>query len=301
MQDGANPSSQENQAQHPQNAELGPPKSIPMGDPHATDIPVRKAPPIGEPMPQQQGQQNGNQQDPPASEGEAYWRGVAEQARMKAQKFDMYSSLINHFEQNPQDVDQLSEMILGGAQRLATAQDLAQQGGRRAPTQEELLSQELGLDGDSSNQQATAQPQVRQQASPQALIERARQEAAAEERAKIAFENFQSEMMEGGVPDHAIDEFVQFLRDPSALSFYDLFTAYNAHRIYSGKEAINMPQRRARVPRQNASAPQQQGQGPQQRPPVPVHQMQGGSERPGGEPKYQTHEGSRRIPNPNEI
>lgn len=295
MQDGANPDSGQPQGGGtPQPDGLSEPQAIPLGDP--TDLP--KADPNAA----------GGQAKPPAQgapdEGLDYWKGEAAAHREKSERFTKFEGLIGYLEQNPQAVDQLEQLIIRGATSLAAHDDLAAQehlDGNSPMDEHDRLSMELGAEPSAPAQAQGNQPPVDQNE----LMRRAREQGAAEERARLRFEKFQAELLERGVPEHSVDEFVQFLRNPNELSYYDLFAAYNSHRAAGGRDPINIPpgtdskvaQPQAQTP---AQAPQGQQAAPQ--PPTPVQQMPGQTNRP-EEGRHQPNEehGDSYVSSPNEI
>ena len=277
--------------------ELGEPKLIPLDDP--TVLPEGGAQGAPQQTPQSGGQ-------PPQEEGLDNWKNQALQHREKAQRFQTYEGLISYLENNPKAVGDLEQMILRGATSLAASEDLAAQGdqGGEPLSDEELLAQEFGAQNEGTPQQAQGrQPQVSQDE----LVRRAREEGAAAERARLKFQEFQQDLNERGVPEHAIDEFVQFMQNPGALTYNDLFQAYNSNRVSNGKEPINVPPQQtpqvAHPPSQGQPVQQGQGQEPSQpRSPVPVQAMAGESNKPDAN-RYQPNEGDdeKYVVNPNEI
>lgn len=271
-------------------SQLQEPKLIPLEDP--TTLPDAGA------QPPQQGQQAPGGQPP--DEGLDHWKNQALQHREKAEKFKAYEGLIGYLENNPKAVGQLEQMILRGATDMAAHEDLAAQGsqGGGELTDEEILANELGAQYEGVPQQAQRQqPQVSQET----LVARAREEGAAAERARIMFQEFQSDLHERGVPEHAIDEFVQFMQNPGALTYHDLFQAWNSNRVTNGKQPITVSPRQtpqvAQPPSQGDHAQQGQPQSP-----VPVQAMAGESNKPDGQ-RYQSNEGpdENYVVSPNEI
>lgn len=291
MQDGAVPN----------NDGLAEPQAIPLEDPNAEPQVITAGEPAATPPP-------GGQ--PPAQDtAEEHWKNEAIRNREAASRFQNFEGLIGFLEKNPDAVDQLEGIITGGATRLVASENLANQappGGEYIPSEEDQLALELGVAPAGGLQQAQKPMSA---ADIKAAEDRARAEGAATERAKLQFAEFQQELMTNGVPEHSVDEFVQFIRNPGALTYYDLFAAYNSNRVNVGKEPINLP------PRQTPHVPQPpspgmlqqgqpQGQPPQQQPqpPVPVQAMPGSPNRPDEANRYTNNEGlERAVPNPNEI
>ena len=300
MQDGAAPSDGTQQTQNQQtDGGLGEPKVIPISDPNQP--PPQVSQPQGQQQPQGQASEGNGEPSP-----EDYWKGEAARMREQAGRFEQFSGLISYLEKNPAVVGQLEQVITGQATQMIAADDLAAQSGNTAPTEEDLLAQELGLSDGNDPANAHQRPPQQQQVQPsqEELVRRAREQGAAEERARVAFGNFTQELVEGGVPDHAVDAFVQFLQNPGALSYRDLFAAYNSHRQAQGQQPIQLPPTRTnQVSDAPQTAAQQVTQAPQgPNPGVPVQSMAGATERP-DDHRYQSNEGDvpRSVPNPNEI
>jgi len=212
------------------------------------------------------------------SEAVAYWRTQAMKARTDAEKYRAYKGIIEHLETNPQTVDALERMILGQAVNIAVDGN-ANDGDTGDADPEKQIMRDLGFDdSDTKGDENMARNQQAQSQDQRKLRDDELQRIRAEERARLEFERFMAEMREGGVPDHAIDEFVNFLNNPNGLTFHDLFVAYNANRARSGKDPIEFGNKEKVKSSQN---PQETaGAAPGEAPPMTVGQMPGDTDRP---------------------
>ena len=215
---------QEPQASNVQSGEgqvLDEPTVIPMEDPVATGTRTITADDAnaGGTAQSQGASQAGQEQ------GVEYWKRVAQQNREDAEKFSEYSTIIRHLENNPNHVEVLHRGVEGHTIGIIAAENMAQHAeAQRQPSQEELLAAELGVGDSSESEGASAQqlaPPRAHQPSREELIKFGEEKA----RAKLEFKQFREDMASKGIPDHAIDEYIQVLRDPNGLNHYDLFVA----------------------------------------------------------------------------
>ena len=218
---------QEPQASNVQSGEgqvLDEPTVIPMEDPVATGTRTITADDAnaGGTAQSQGASQAGQEQ------GVEYWKRVAQQNREDAEKFSEYSTIIRHLENNPNHVEVLHRGVEGHTIGIIAAENMAQDAqAQRQPSREEQLSAELGVEP-SLNTEGTPQAPPRQAHQP--TREELIKYGEAQARAKIEFNQFREDMASKGIPDHAIDEYVQYLRNPNAMSHYDLFVAHQNYK-----------------------------------------------------------------------
>jgi hypothetical protein len=194
--------------------------------------------------------QDGNQQSAPASndtgqpqgqpqgapeaktEAEQYWHKVATDSRAKAEQFTAYEALINHLNGNPKLVDDFERLILGQATVVEVADEMSRHATRdsAAMTPEQRLAAELGLDDDTGGRAAATQNSQQPQGR-QLSVEEAKRLGAAQERARQEMALFRDDMVQHGVGEHMIDEFIQYLNNPSGMTYHDLFSAWRSHKI----------------------------------------------------------------------
>lgn len=221
----------------------------------------------------QQGTPDGQQgqQAPQGSDDLAYWKGVAQRYREKAAAFDQYEPIISHMNENPAHVDDFRRIVSGEAQLIAAAEGMAQDSGKRSrrKTEEDLLAEELGLQGDDEPE--SPQPRKPKGKAHQVTEEEARRFGAMQERARIEFEQFEKEIQHEGAAEYMLDEFQEWLRNPSGIAFYDLFSAWAVNkRRLSGENAMELIRTLIPKPAQQAAVPE-----PTNRPPMPVTAIPG--------------------------
>lgn len=174
-------------------------------------------------------QQSQQPQRTPEQEA-AYWKQVALDNRSKAEAFTEYEVLIEHMNNNPDHVEQFQQIATGQAQAIAVADALAAEAGNRSQqmSEDDRLAAEIGLP--TGAPMPEAQP-AQMPAQPQMSVQEAERIGALRERTRIELEQFKTSMMsEGGLGEHMIDEFTQWLRKPDGLNYHDLFAAWRSNK-----------------------------------------------------------------------
>ena len=183
----------------------------------------------------QQGQPNGEPQGAPEAktEAEQYWHRVAQERREKASQFEHYEVLINHLNQNPKLIDDFERLILGQAVAVEVTDEMSRRASHDSAnmTPEQRLAAELGIDDGNDGRQAQTPSGRQQPQGRQMTAEEARRLGAAEERARLEMAQFRDDMIQHGVGEHMIDEFIQYLNNPTGMTYHDLFSAWRSHKI----------------------------------------------------------------------
>lgn len=223
-------------------------------------------------------------------EGLVYWKQQAQEARERAKLAETYGPLINHLEHNPNLVDMLQNAIETGAADVTAHERMVETAhAQQTPSEEEELAAELGLE---ATPQRKATPQ--NQPNRQMTLEEAERLGAERERARREYREFHDELAARGVPDHAVDEFVQWLNNPNGLTWHDMYAAYT-HSRQGAAEPTKGEQ--TATPQPNTPQPQTKDVRPISVTTIPA----GESDRPEAGIYRETGDGSRFIQDPQNI
>lgn len=244
----------------------------PVGEPHPQELKMRQD------MRDQLGLQDGSEQpagdtkadddnEAPSTDKEAaeHWRKRYKDLDAETQKVLKYRGIIDALESNPNLVDVLRREILSPGQR---SDDTVRDDG-----DEYFGSDEGDEPGTPAKTQAEIEAEDRE-------IERARMEQ------KVRFDAYCKNLMEGGMPEHEVDKFVQFAMNPTQLTFDDMMA------VYQGRTAEN------KDTGETSDEPQA---GNIQLPPPTSATASGSSDRPGQAPQTPNRGGHRFMPDPNNL
>jgi len=171
------------------------------------------------------------------SDAVAYWKGIAEQHRAKAQAYSEYEVLIDHMNNNPEHVSAFQRIITDGAENIAVAEGMARASAPKpqAQSDEEVMLAELGLGGHETTR--STPPAARPQG--QLTVEEAKKLGAMQERVRLELAQFKNDVLQVGIGEHIVDEFLEYLRNPNGMTYHDLFAGWRAGKArMTGKDPL---------------------------------------------------------------
>lgn len=222
------------------------------------DSPYDDLPELDDPTPE--GKETPKKAEISKEEGTNYWRDQAIKARMQYAELAEYQGIINALKNSPTLVDTLENAMAG---QLADETDMDS-------TDSRLWEDDDDDTPTFKTEQTVAERQpVIQDEDRGALVEKKRQELNA----------FFTRLAEQGVPDHAMDEFLEYIKNPSGTSLEDLWAAYDNRRSRLKKVQTEVEVEEA--------------------PPPPIATISGETEKPAGDGLKNPVDGQRYVANPN--
>lgn len=156
-----------------------------------------------------QQEQMPKQETTQANPGADYWRNQALLARQEAAELGQYRNIIKALEESPSLVDVLEKHISGEAANVAGSWENADE----------------YWDSRDEHTDAKAEPATKGSAPADDGSRNATDGLDVKKREEI--NTFLGMLATQGVPDHAMDAFLQFMNNPSGVTIEDLWAVYN--------------------------------------------------------------------------